>query len=263
MAAVVPIRPPEPPDLAALRARIAAIERGSVAQGRAPAVRLGPAVLDRALPGGGLARGAVHEISAAAADGTAGAAGFAAASGFAAAVAGRAAGADGAVLWCARAGDLHAPGLSAFGLDTARLIAVHAPRPEDAAWAVEEALRAGVPAVVGEVAVDLTASRRLHLAARARGGLCLLLRRPDRPAGTVAAATRWQVAPVPAAPRRGGAPGAARWRLSLTRCRGGAPRGWIVEWCHETHRLALVAPLADRAAPARRASPGSRLERTG
>ena len=234
---------PRPP-LAALRARVAAIERGGARSGALP-VSFGIAEIDRALPGGGLARGAVHDISGAADE-----AGFAAASGLAAALAGRAAGAGGIALWCARGGGLHAPGLAAFGLDAARLVIVRAPRPEDALWTVEEALRAGIAVAVGEAGAGLSAARRLQLAARAGGGLCLLLPPPGRAERVLAAATRWRAAPAPAAPRPGGGPGAPRWRLALTHCRGGAPRGWIVEWNHETHRFSLAAPLADRAAPA-------------
>ncbi len=255
-----------PSALAALRARIAAIEGGDGAQDRGASgdgiVRFGPAAIDRALPGGGLVRGAVHEI-AGAADSPPGEAAFAAASAFAAVLAGRAAGTNGPTLWCAHDGGLYAPGLAAFGLDTARLIVVRAARTEEALWTVEEALRAGIPAVVGEVAADLTASRRLQLAARARGSLCLLLQRPDRPNRTLAAVTRWRVAPGAAAALPGGGPGAVRWRLSLTRCRGGVPREWIVEWCHETHRLSLVAALADGAASGRQIRPAARFRHTG
>ena len=242
MAAIMRLHRPESPAFAALRARVADIERGGDAPADAPAAAVHEAI-DRALPGGGLARGAAHEI-AGAADG--------AADGFAATIAARAAGPRGTVLWCARDGDLYAPGLAAFGLDTARLVTARAPRAEDALQALEEALRAGVAVAVGETSADLVAGRRLRLAARAGGGLCLLLRRPGRPARAEAVHTRWRVSSVPSAPAPGGGPGAPRWRLSLTRCRGAAPREWTVEWSHETHRLTLVAPLANRAGPARR-----------
>lgn len=246
-------RPLPRPDLAALRARVAAIERGGAGSERAAdaaVVTFGAPGVDRALPGGGLARGALHEI-AGAQDGAPAEAAFAAAGGLAAALAARAAGPRGTLLWCARDGGLYAPGLAAFGLEATRLLAVRAPRTEDALWTLEEALRAGVPAAVAEAAAGPTASRRLQLAARAGGGLCLLLPPPTgRPARAVAAATRWRVAPLPSVPRPGGGPGAARWRLSLARCRGGAPRDWTIEWRHETHRFSVVAALADRAEPA-------------
>ena len=245
-------RPLPRPDLAALRARVAALERGGAGPERAAdaaVVTFGAPDVDRALPGGGLARGALHEI-AGAQDGAPAEAAFAAASGLAAALAARAAGPRGTLLWCARDGGLYAPGLAAFGLEATRLLAVRAPRTEDALWTLEEALRAGVPAAVAEAAAGPTASRRLQLAARAGGGLCLLLPPTGRPARAVAAATRWRVAPLPSVPHPGGGPGAARWKLSLARCRGGAPRDWTIEWRHETHRFSVVAALADRAEPA-------------
>ncbi len=257
---------PSHANLARLREAITAIEHGgNPAYPRNPAdnlrqgdsiLRFGVTEIDRALPGGGLACGAVHEISGArstAANPNAENTAFAAASGFAAAIAGRAASSGETILWCSRANSLYAPGLATFGLDTARLIIVRAPRPEDAAWVAEEALRAGIRAVIAETSCDLTASRRLQLAARTHGSLCLLLQQPH--AAAIAATTRWRITPAPGTPRPGNAPGAAHWRLSLTRCRGGSPRNWTVKWCHETHRFTLDALVAHRtvpAAPARR-----------
>ncbi len=246
--------------LADLRARIRALELGE-ASVAAPVAALGIAAIDDALPGGGLARGALHEIEVAGDAGREAALG--AASGFAAVLlarfaAGRGLGAGRRpVLWCQRRIDLYAPGLAAFGLDPARLIVVRAPAPRQVLWVLEEALRGRrLAAVLGEVdGIDLAASRRLQLAARA-GTACVLLRRGPAPSIS-AAVTRWRVGPAPGdAVQSGHAlphnPGASRWRVELVRCRGGAARAWLVEWCHETHRFTMAAPLADRTeAPAR------------
>ena len=258
--------------LADLRARIRALELGE-ASVAAPVAALGIAAIDDALPGGGLARGALHEIEVAGGAGREAALG--AASGFAAVLlarfaAGRGSGAargsgagrgSGAahrpVLWCQRRIDLYAPGLAAFGLDPARLIVVRAPASRQVLWVLEEALRGRrLAAVLGEVdGIDLAASRRLQLAARA-GTPCLLLRRSPAP-GISAAVTRWRVGPAPGDAVQSGHAlphnlGASRWRVELVRCRGGAARAWLVEWCHETHRFTMAAPLADRTeAPAR------------
>ena len=77
------------------------------------------------------------------------------------------------------AGALYGPGLDGLGLPMERLIVLRVPRPIDVLWACEEALKSrGVAIVIaelpeaGEVA-DLTATRRLTLAARAGGGLGL------------------------------------------------------------------------------------------
>ena len=276
-------------NIAALRRRIKALE-WSVADGGddgGPAVvPLGVEAIDAALPWGGLPRGAVHAITAAGAEpsrvreeppGEAlseppGDGGLGALSAFAAALAARfamtsaarfAATSDtrfaampGPVLWCLARDDLYAHGLRAFGLDPARLILVRARRAQEVLWVLEEALRAGgLSVVVGEVAaVDLTAGRRLQLAARTGGGSALLLdrawsgaaRRHAAPAGAV---TRWAVAPMAA-----GA-GAPRWQIELVRCRGAvAGQRWQIEWRDASGGFALAAALADRSGRARRSA---------
>src|SRR5262249_38612540 len=143
----------------------------------------------------------------------------------------------GTVLWISSAGsELRAwpPGLARCGLSPAQLVLVRADRPADALWAMEEALRC--PAVSGALlaldweqgppALDLTATRRLQLAAEAGGGLGLLLR-PDtgESLGASAAATRWRVTSLT------GGELSAHWRLDLLRVRGGVPGGpWAVTW---------------------------------
>src|SRR4029077_4576898 len=104
--------------LLALRDRIRHIERPA----RHGALPFGVAALDRSLPGGGLALGAVHEILGAGGDEEDGAA----AAGVAAAILARRGSAP--ALWCLRRPDLYGPGLSAHGLDPARLVLVRAPR---------------------------------------------------------------------------------------------------------------------------------------
>jgi hypothetical protein len=79
---------------------------------------------------------------------------------------------------------LYAPGLAAFGFDpydrAAGLILVRARTMTEILWAMEEGLREpGIGAVVAELPMgsvpDLTASRRLQLAAEAGGTMALLL----------------------------------------------------------------------------------------
>jgi protein ImuA len=145
----------------------------------------------------------------------------------------------GMVLWItAGSGALQPwpPGLLGCGLPPERLLLAQAPHWPDALWAMEEALRcpglAATLLVAGWAAepapLDLTATRRLQLAAEAGGGLGLLLRPVPRHgvlAGPSAATTRWRVAP-----RLDGLAG-PRWALELLRQRGGAPGGpWPVAW---------------------------------
>ncbi len=138
--------------------------------------------LDRLL-GGGLALGTLTEIRGArTGDG-------AAASGFLLGLASRLAARPGktraAVLWIVEdfsareQGALYGPGLALYGLDPARLILVAARGAQQALWAMEEALKCRGPAVViGELwsakPYDLTASRRLLLAAQKQGAPALL-----------------------------------------------------------------------------------------
>jgi protein ImuA len=164
------------------------------------------AAIDRVLPGGGLACGALHEILGTGGDEEDGAL----AAAFVAGIAGRRAReSDGIVLWCLARPDLYGPGLAAQGLDPARLVLVRATRDAEILWAMEEGLRApGVAAVAGEVGVlPAVASRRLQLAAERSGVIALALRR-WRDGGQAArernlanaAATRWRIAALPSRP---------------------------------------------------------------
>jgi protein ImuA len=254
--------------LAALRDSMRRLERGAAAS--AGLLPLGCPAIDQAL-GGGLALGGLHELG-----GTA--AGEAAAAGFAALLLGRLVAAQGRpVLWCGAVETLHPPGFAGLGLPPDRVVLLRAGRPADRLWAMEEGLRS--PALAGVLAelpeLGLTDSRRLQLAAEAGGGLGLVLRQGGRiraaRGGASAerpstALTRWRVAPAPSGPPplppgaalpRWGADGPARllgpprWRLELTRCRGGRPGAWLVEWDDATDRFAMVAALRDGADPAR------------
>lgn len=239
--------------LANLRAAVARIERG-VATARGDGVLpLGLAAVDRALGEGGLRRAALHEVSGSAADG------------FAAMLAGRMA--AGAVLWCAArrgAEGLYPPGLAMLGLDPARLLLVDCRNETELLAAAEEGLRSpGLAAVVLEAVrePDMTAARRLQLAAETGGVLGLLVSPgasghpgATRHHGAMApghqgamapgvlppspAVSRWRVDPAP------GGEG-TRWYLRLLRCRGGGTGEWMVDWNEKTHCLAVVPPAVD------------------
>jgi protein ImuA len=229
------------------RASLLAALRGTLARHQ-PAPRAGAVgvagEIDPALPGGGLSRGAVHEITA---EDTGSCTAFC---GHLLSRAG------GPAAWIGppRAADLPwPPGLAPFGLDPAGLLLIDA-AGEDALWAAEQALRS--PALAAVVAVlprlDLAAARRLQLAAEAGGTLGLLLRpseaRPGeaRPAPT-AARTRWRISPLPG---RGGAAhrlGDTRWRLDLLLARGGRPARWDVTW-DESRKTLIVDHSCSQAA---------------
>jgi protein ImuA len=163
---------PPAPSLSALRERIREIEQPA----RHGVLPFGVAAIDGALPGGGLALGAVHEII-----GEGGPVHDAPpTAGFAAGILARLG--DGPMLWCLRRADLYGPGLMAHGLDPSRLVLVTAARDDEILWAVEEGLRAGpasgLAAVVGELGrLPMVAGRRLQLAAERSGVTALVLKR--------------------------------------------------------------------------------------
>jgi protein ImuA len=242
-----------------LRAQLQALDRNG---GTVAPLAFDLPALDRHL-GGGLPRGCLHEVAGVVDDG--------AALGFCAVLAGRLA-AERPVLWCQPDFDLYAPGLAAFGLDPARLIVVTARRPADRLWALEEGLRCPAPAaaVIELDALDMTAARRLQLAAEASGVTGFVLH-PDglRSAVASVAVTRWTVIsaghgvdrsnfrsrgsgirdqkdaslipdpchlasdPAGHGVDRSFSPeplGPSRWQVELRRCRGGRPGRWLIEW---------------------------------
>ena len=247
--------------LAALKVELRRLE--GAGRRETSAVSIGVPAIEQGLPGGGFARGALHEI-------VAGEGGAAAAEGFAASLlAGLAR--QGPVLWCTGTGELYGPGLSRLGLTPDRLILVRARRPADLLWAMEEGLKTpGLVAVLGEPRLlDLTASRRLQLAAEASGVTCLVLRREqeEREIGSSVAVTRWRVTPVPSGPAFGDDArdfglARARWRVELIRCRGAdwaageAGHGaWLMEEGDASGAVPVAVPLADRSAAS---APGQR-----
>lgn len=243
-------------NLEKLRRHIAAIERAGAGLTRgdpSQAVPLGIEAVDRHLPWKGLPRGCLHEIvdgNGADADRPAGGA----ATGFAALLCARIQTNGRAIVWVARRETLCGPALAGFGVPAKALILVRASTTPDILWAMEEALReAAVGAVLGEIDdIDLTASRRLQLAAEAGGATGLLLRSMVATASKgrqspTASVTRWRVTAAASAPARTtGAVGFSRWHVALERCRGGRPYDWLLEFCDATRCLTLAAPLPDR-----------------
>jgi protein ImuA len=260
--------------LAALRERIHALERSGAAPARV--LPFGLPAVDAALPGGGLALGALHEVMGAGPDEEDGAVAAAFAAGRLAGLARRH---GGPVLWCLAADDLYAPGLAAHGLPPERLIVARCRDDTDILWAMEEGLRsAALAAVLGEIGtLAPTAGRRLQLACEAGGVTGFVLRRwrtagaaASQRAAPNAAVTRWRVAAAPsratgeplAGPqvpltatggtlfRREPGIGMPLWRVELVRCRGGSPAAWLMEESDATGHVALAAELADRPAAA-------------
>jgi protein ImuA len=214
--------------------------------------------------GGGLRAGTLHEVFARDAASAGAAAGFASGLALCAAQARR-------LLWvrqdfAAREyGEVSASGLGELGLDPDRVVLIRAPDALAALRVAQEALGcAGLGAVIAELygapkLLDLTASRRLVLAAGKKSVTAFLLRHAA-PLTPSAAETRWIVSPARSAP--GEEWGRPRLDVALARNRHGLTGQFTVEWrdglFHDatTPSRAVVSAPADRppAAPLRRSA---------
>lgn len=200
--------------------------------GRCP---LGTDAIDAALQGG-LERGACHEVAPATA------LHLGAATGFVLGLAKRALKPGQSVVWIQQdmarleGGAPFASGYDGFGHSLSKLLIVRAHAKREALWAMEESLRcraAGI--VIAEFAadseIDLTASRRLSLAAQEGGGMGLLLRHRVS-AQPSACATRWQVETMGGARDGFGGLGSTAFALTLTKNRRGPTARWNLCWNH-------------------------------
>lgn len=196
---------------------------------------------------GGLARAQLHEVYAIdAADGPA-AIGFAVALALAAAAL--------PILWLrterddATGGRLHASGLLQLGLSPDALVLVIVPDEAAALRVAADAARcAGLGTLLLESrgrasGMDLTATRRLMLAAES-SGVTVLSVRVGAEVSPSAAATRWAVAACPSTALAADAPGGPAFEIECLRRRGG-PAGMRarVEW-NRDDRCFQEAPLA-------------------
>lgn len=204
-------------------------------------VPTGHAGIDRSL-GGGMVRGRVHEVFAVDVADASSATGF---------VAMLAMLFGGGIVWLREEGNqqrhgLNVLGLAEIGLDPAKLILGLPPDPLALLCAAADVARCpGVGVAVVEVwrdprVLDLTATRRLALAAETSGVTVLLLRIAGVPAPS-AAQTRWVVQSASSQPLEANAPGRPAFDIALVRQRG-RPAGldWRVEW--DRDRAVFIDP---------------------
>ena len=252
-----PAAPSEAPlPVAKLRAVLERLARTRIDLSPLP---LGSPEPDRVL-GGGLMRGALHEV-APVAEGDA-----TAAAGFCAGILARALALEKikSVLWVRHEfatledGAPYGPGLAAFGLDPARVIFVLAANRKEIFEAMEQALRSGtLLAVLGELRgdakLDLRASRRMSLAAGHGGTLALLLRlgAGKQLHAPVSAATRWRIKARASGAAMANGLGVPRFAAELLRNRRGPAADFSLEWrTHDRVFLdipALCEPVATAA----------------
>jgi protein ImuA len=238
----------DPAVLKQLRESLRGLETGGFR--RRPALPFNIEAVDSRLADGGLRLDALHEVAA----GTSDMADDCAATLFLAGIAARA---WGPVLWVVRRRDLFAPGLAQSGLDPKRLIYAEAKDDAELLAVMEEGLRhRGLGAVIGEAKrADMTATRRLQLAAEGGRTIALLMKRAARegsdPIGMPSAAvTRWRVTSAPSTKLPVEGVGRARWKLELARQKGGEGFEIIVEACDASGRCALPPVMAHRKAVA-------------
>lgn len=196
---------------------------------------------------GGLRRGGVHEFYATS-QGDAGAA-----VALALLLGARACAGAQPLIWLRIAGDKagkcpHAPGLAQLSIDPNAVLLMELPDIEGLLVAAGESVHhSGVGAVVLEVhgrapQLDLTASRRLALAAERSGVTVLIVRNGAMPIPS-AAHSRWEVASAPSAPLPTNAPGHPVFDLRLLRQRQGRDGLHVqLEWNRE--QAAFHAPLS-------------------
>ncbi|MFK4873380.1 ImuA family protein [Novosphingobium sp. ZW T3_23] len=160
----------------------------------------------------------------------------------------------------------YAPGLAELGLDPATMVLMRLPDLQSLLRAGIDCVRHGsAGAVVMEMdgrapAFDLTASRRLALAAEQSGTMVMIVRSGADPAPS-AAHTRWQVASAPSVPLPANAPGGPVFDVTLLRRRGGRDGlNLQLEWDRE--RTAFQDPTLGRA-PLPGGNPALPAVRTG
>lgn len=127
-------------------------------------------------------------------------------------------------------------GLALLGIQPARLLLVETENELDLLRAGLEAARCpGVELVLLETQgafakYDLTASRRLALAAEQSRNRVIVMRQDAEPRSS-AAQTRWAISSAPSIPLEADAPGWPAIEAKLLRWRGGAAgRSWRLEW---------------------------------
>ncbi|MCL6698591.1 hypothetical protein LZ496_07305 [Sphingomonas sp. NSE70-1] len=246
--------------LVMLKRNLASIAGGKLLSGD-HRIATGHAALDEVL-GGGFGRGRLHELFAETGDDAG------SVTGFATMLALRAVGRRSPIFWLRTdeserlGGRLHGPGLIELGGDPDSLVVGVAPDTKALLKAAADAARCpGLSALIVEChgqcpALDLTASRRLALAAEQSGVTLFLLRLEAQPVPS-AADTRWMVAAAPSQPLEAGAPGRPMFEIELLRRRAG-PAGmrWRLEWnrdrlifCDPALSGAVVPLSPSRSAP--------------
>jgi protein ImuA len=146
------------------------------------------------------------------------------------------------------AGAAYGPGMATFGLSPDACVVVEARTPVDALRAALEGARcAALSVVILETVapIDLTASRRLKLAAEKSGVAIVLVRLRDH-AEPNAAQIRWRVLAAPQVPDRMWRPA---FEMVVLKSPSGLDASSIVEWDHDRQCFVQTLPVPMDAVP--------------
>ena len=174
---------------------------------------------------------------------------------------------DGQILWASDpavrcdAGTPFPQGLANYGFDPRRLILVNSGNFKSALWSAGEAVSCkNLAGVVLHVAgnpksLDLTATRKLQLAAHRQGTTVFILRQAGAEEAS-AGLTRWRVRPAPSIdPNCNTHLGPTRLALSLERNRNGATGDWCLAWNPDERAFENVEAASLNHAPDKTAKP--------
>jgi len=138
------------------------------------------------------------------------------------------------------------------------------PTPREHLWVIDLVMRSPAASVVvaDGSGLDISATRRLQLAAEHGRTLAMLSRPPNDLATPSVAAYRWQVAPVVSPSDQ------PRWAVRLLRCKDAryptdAPRSAVLEWNDDAGLEHIPAVLADPVATTPLAPEPAKRRRTG
>ena len=145
----------------------------------------------------------------------------------------------GVSLWISPSRILFPPALKLFGIDVDKIIFLDLQKEKEVLWAMEEALKCdGLTTVVAETReINLTASRRLQLAAEQSKVTGFVLHRFQNSFSITASVTRWRITSLPSAlPNDMPGVGYPRWNVELLKVRNGKPGSWEIEWVGDQFR---------------------------
>lgn len=140
---------------------------------------------------------------------------------------------DGLCLWISSENKTYPVGLKYFGMEPDHVVFIHATKPKDKLWIIEEALKCeALGVVIAEMKeLGFTESRRLQLAVERSGVTAFIHRYAPRFQNSVACTARWQITPLPSI-TIDGLPGLGYscWNVALLKVKNGRPDAWKIGW---------------------------------